>query len=408
MPAPVLDLAALGDRFTLDPYPTYARMRSQGPVHKVHTPDGEDVWLVVGHEQARAVLTDPRFSKDWVNSSTMLNDAEAEVAGNMLESDPPRHTRLRKLVAREFTARRIERMRPRIQQIVDDLLDAMSLSPDGRADLIEALAWPLPITVICELLGVPEQDRSAFRGWTDTLVFPEGADDRDRALTGMTEYLTGLIADKRRQPDDDLLSALVRTSEEDGSKLSSEELVGMAFILLIAGHETTVNLIGNGVHALLTHPDQLGALRSDMTLLEGAVEEMLRYEGPVETATYRFPTEPVDLGGTVVPAGDSVLVVLADADRCPARFPEPSRFDVRRDARGHLAFGYGLHHCAGAPLARLEAQIAVGSLLERFPDLGLGADPDALVWYPNMMIRGLKALPVQWSTARAAAQEPAV
>lgn len=397
-PAPVLDLAALGDEFALDPYPTYARMRSRGPVHRVRTPDGEDVWLVVGYEQARAVLADPRFSKDWVNSSVTLAAGEAEVAGNMLESDPPRHTRLRKLVAREFTMRRTETLRPRIQGIVDDLLDTMRLSPGGRADLIEALAWPVPITVICELLGVPGQDRAAFRGWTNTFVFPKTAEAKAQALAGMTGYLGSLVADKRERPGDDLLSDLVRASEEDDS-LSRDELIGMAFILLIAGHETTVNLIGNGVHALLAHPRQLADLRADMTLLDGAIEEMLRYEGPVETATYRFPTEPVDLEGTVVPAGDSVLVVLADAGRCPVRFSEPHRFDIRRDTRGHLAFGHGLHHCTGAPLARLEAHIVVRTLLERFPDLALDARPEELSWYPNMMIRGLKTLPIRWDTA---------
>ncbi|MEV5885279.1 cytochrome P450 [Streptomyces sp. NPDC052020] len=397
----------MGHEFLADPYPTYARLRAEGPVHRVRTTDGEEVWLVVGYEQARAVLTDPRFSKDWRNSTASLTAAEDMVNSSMLDSDPPRHTRLRKLVARAFTMRRIEGMRPRVQQIVDGLMDAMLASPDGRADLVKALAWPLPITVICELLGVPEQDRSAFRGWTDSFVSPEGPGEADKALAEMAGYLSALIEAKRGAPGGDLLSALVRTSDEDGSVLSPDELLSMAFVLLIAGHETTVNLISNGMQALLRNPEQLAALREDMTLLDGAVEEMLRYDGPVESATLRFPTEPVDLGGTVVPAGVSVMVVLADADRDPARFPDPHRFDIRRDARGHVAFGYGIHYCIGAPLARMEAKIAVRAVLERCPDLALDVAPEELTWFPNMMIRGTKTLPVRWTPAYAAG-EPAL
>ncbi|MFF8838676.1 cytochrome P450 [Streptomyces sp. NPDC015130] len=399
---PVLDLAALGQDFAADPYPTYARLRAEGPAHRVRTPEGEEVWLVLGYDMVRSVLADPRFSKDWNNSATPPTEAEEALSHNMLESDPPRHTRLRKLVAREFTMRRVELLRPRVQAIVDGLMDAMLAAPEGRADLMESLAWPLPVTVISELLGVPEPDRAAFRVWTDAFVFPDDPAQAQVAMAEMSAYLSALIDSKRGQDDEDLLGALVRTSDEDGSRLTSEELLGMAHILLVAGHETTVNLIGNGMHALLSHPDQLAALRADMTLLDGAVEEMLRYEGPVESATYRFPVEDVDLGGTVIPAGETVLVVLADAHRTPERFPDPHRFDIRRDTGGHLAFGHGIHFCIGAPLARMEARIAVRALLERCPDLALDASPGELVWYPNPMIRGLRALPVRWRRGREA------
>ncbi|MET9291090.1 cytochrome P450 [Streptomyces sp. NPDC003077] len=395
----IVDLRELGPDFHGNPHPVYARMRAEGPVHRVRTTDGEDVWLVVGYDQARAVLNDPRFSKDWSRSASpdlRPSGKAALVSANMLESDPPRHTRLRKLVAREFTTRRVEALRPRVREITEDLLDAMLAAPDGRADLVADLAFPLPITVICELLGVPVEDRATFRAWTDKFVMPDSPQEAQQAVEDMAGYIEKLVADKRARPGDDLLSALTRTAADDGERLAEDELIAMAYVLLIAGHETTVNLITNGMYALLTHPDQLALLRADMSLLDNAVEEMLRYEGPVEAATYRFPLEPVTLGDTVLPAGASVLVVLADAHRDPSRFPDPDRFDIRRPTGGHLAFGHGIHFCIGAPLARMEARIAIRRLLERCPRLGLVDDPGTLRWFPNMMIRGVRELWVGW------------
>ncbi|MFE2158921.1 cytochrome P450 [Streptomyces lydicus] len=393
----IVDLGAYGEDFTANPYKYYAKLRAQGPVHRVRVPNGPDVWLVVGHEAVRGALTDPRLSKNW-RASGQLGPAGEESAlfTNMLDADPPHHTRLRKLVAKEFTARRVEALRPRVQQITDELLDAMLDAPDGRADLVEALAFPLPMTVICELIGVPAMDREAFRGWSNELVAPTGEEAAYAATVAMSDYLVGLIEARRKDPGEGLLSDLIRTSDEDGDQLSREELVGTAFLLLVAGHETTVSLLSNGVRALLQHPAQLAALRADFSLLDNAVEEMLRYDGPVETATWRFSSEPVEIGGTLIPAGETILVALASASRDPERYSAADDFDITRDARGHAAFGHGIHFCLGAPLARLEARVALRSLLERCPDLALDVDPGALTWRTGMLIRGTEQLPVRW------------
>ncbi|MEU6082737.1 cytochrome P450 [Streptomyces sp. NPDC047108] len=392
-----------GAAFTADPYPVYAELRAQGPVHRIRMPDMGEVWLIVGHEEAREALSDTRLSKEWRTAGEVWDGPVTALNANMLEADPPHHTRLRKLVAREFTPRRVEELRPRVQQITDELLDAMLAAPDGRADLVDALAFPLPMTVICELLGVPSLDRRTFRGWSNEIVAATSKENEAAAFTAMHDYLAGLIEDKRcSEPGEDLLSALIRTRAEDGDRLSADELLGMAFLLLVAGHETTVNLIANGVHALLTHQPQLAALRADFSLMDSAVEEMLRYEGPVETSTFRFTREAADVGGTVIPAGQPVLVGLASADRDPARFPAADRFDIRRSASGdggrsHLAFGHGIHYCLGAPLARLEGRTAIRTLLERCPDLALDTgDPAALPRIPGLLMRGFRRLPVRW------------
>ncbi|MCX5386465.1 cytochrome P450 [Streptomyces sp. NBC_00083] len=395
---PVVDLSEHAEEFNADPYPMYAKLRAEGPVHLVRTPPtGTDVWLIVGHEAARAALADPRFGKDW----RVLTDegrTELPAGANMLETDPPQHTRLRKLVAREFTPRRIEALRPRVQDVTDELLDAMLAAPGRTADLVDALAFPLPMTVIAELIGVPDLDRAAFRVLSNQAVAPltdAGGEDAVREIGG---YLAGLIEAKRAGgPADDLLSALIRAGDEDDDQLSPDELIGMAFLLLVAGHETTVNLISNGIRALLAHPDQLAALRADFDgLIDGAVEEMLRYEGPVETATYRFAREPVQVGDVLIPAGAPVLVALASAGRDPQRYDDPDRFDIRRAPQSHLAFGHGIHFCLGAPLARMEGRIAVRTLLERAPDLQLAAGAGELEWLPGMLIRGVRHLPVRW------------
>jgi cytochrome P450 len=395
----ITDLAAMGEEFVRDPHPVYAALRERGPVHRVRIPEGAEAWLIVGYEAGRAALVDPRFCKDWRNASQSFPIPNPAPGPHMLNSDPPDHERLRRLVVREFTARRIERLVPRVQQITDALLDDMLGHPDGRADLVEALSFPLPISVICELLGVPMLDRSMFSTLTDTILSDAHPDPAVRAAaTGqMAAYLADLLDSKRRAPGEDLMSALIRTTDDDGDRLSVDELRGTAWLLLVAGHETTVNLISNGVLALLTHPDQLAVLRADLTLVDNAVEEMLRYEGPLETPTFRFTSEPVEIGGTVIPGGELVLVALADADRDPARFPDPGRFDVRRSAHGHLAFGHGIHHCLGAPLARTEGRIAVRTLLRRCPDLALDASPATLAWRRGMLMRGPRSLPVRYS-----------
>ncbi|MFE0515145.1 cytochrome P450 [Streptomyces sp. NPDC058964] len=393
--AQVIDLGEFGDGFRRDPHPVYARLRELGPVHRVRYPAPDqhhETWIVVGHEEARAALADPRLAKDGSKIGVTFLDEEL-IGRHLLGTDPPQHTRLRGLITSAFTMRRVEELRPRIQEITDQLLDEML--PHGRADLIEAFAYPLPITVICELLGVPEMDRTEFRKLSTEAVAPADAESENDAFVRLAAYLTELIADKRRAgPSGDLLGDLIRTTAQDGDRLSPQELRGMAFVLLIAGHETTVNLIGNTVLSLLEHPGQLAALRADMSLLDGAVEETLRYEGPVENGTYRYAAEPLEIAGTAIARGESVLIGLSAADRDEARYPGADRFDIRRDTRGHLAFGHGIHYCLGAPLARLEARRALRSLLDRAPALALDGTPGE--WLPGMLMRGVRRLPVRW------------
>ncbi|MFE0648337.1 cytochrome P450 [Streptomyces sp. NPDC059534] len=390
----VIELGECGADFTANPYPLYAKLREAGPVHEVRMPDGFQFWLVVGHEEGRAALADPRLAKS--PSVIGVKPPEADIIGvHLLAADAPDHTRLRRLVTAEFTGRRVESLRPRIERLTHELADAME--PAGRADLVDAYAFPLPITVICELLGVPAEDRDTFRHWSNELVVPTGEEGIQAALEGFGGYLDELIEDKRAAgPADDLLSGLITARAEDGDRLSGPELRAMAYLLLIAGHETTVNLISNTVRNLLTHPEQLAALRADPDLLDGTIEESLRYDGPVETGTFRFTREEFAIGGRVIPAGESVLVGIGALDRDPARFPDPDRFDIRRDTRGHLAFGHGIHYCLGAPLARLEGRIALRTLLDRFPRLALDPEGAPWEWLPGLLLRGVRGLPVRW------------
>jgi cytochrome P450 len=341
--------------------------------------------LITRYEDVMAVLKDERFVKNWRQALTpeqlaqtpQIPEVMEPLSTNMLDTDPPDHERLRALVSKAFTPRLIERMRPRVQAIADVLLDAVQ--DKGEMDLIDDYAFPLPITVIAELLGVPTEDRNRFREWSDAAVSGNASQEYlEKVLLphmqAFTDYLRQMFEEKRKNPGEDLISALVR-AEEAGDKLSQDELLGMVFLLLVAGHETTVNLIGNGVLALLQHPDQLQKLRDDPSLIKPAVEELLRYDGPVETATERFAREDVAMGGTVIPKGEMVLVVIAAADRDPERFPDPDLLDITRTDNKHLAFGKGIHHCLGAPLARMEAQIAIGTLLRRMPRLRLIRNP---------------------------------
>ncbi|MFG2982004.1 cytochrome P450 [Streptomyces sp. NPDC048258] len=396
---PLTDITAHAEAFNADPYPFYAALRSVGPVHRLVI-GGDRTWLIVGHDEARQALAHPALSKNWLGSELFANTPVTAAATNMLDSDPPHHTRLRRLVAGEFTSRRVEALRPRVQQVTDELLDAMAAAPDRRADLIRSFAAPLPMTVICELLGVPDLDQERFRYWSGEVVAPlDPANPDPRVMEEMTAYLYELVEAKAADPGEDLLSALIRTRDEEGDQLSPEELIGMAFLLLVAGHETTVNLIGNGVRALLAHPDQLAALRADPDgLIDGAVEEMLRYDGPVQHATYRFARADLEIGGTVIEAGSSVLIGLAAAGRDPARFDEPGPdvFDIRRTGPSHLAFGHGIHFCLGAPLARMEGRIAIRALLERFPDLAEDPDAGPRDWLPGTLMRGVTRLPLRW------------
>jgi cytochrome P450 len=407
---PADQLIELGDEFLADPHPLYEWLRRERPVAPVRLPQGLRVWLVTRYADVRAGLVDPRLAKGSAGLNAVFERQfggpgqrvrwAQQLTSHMLNSDPPDHTRLRKLVSRGFTGRAIDRLRPRIESLAAELADTMATQLAGRAtvDLVDSFAFPLPMTVICEILGVADERRAEFRRWSNTMLSTAPVEQRSAAAAGMSEYLVGLVADKRAHPGPDMLSAIVAAGE-DADQLSETEAVSMAFLLLVAGHETTVNLIGNGMFALLRRPDELARLRADPSLLPGAVEEFLRLDSPVNLATMRFTAEPVTIGGTEIPAGELVLLSLGSANRDPARYQHPDELDVRRDG-GHLAFGHGIHFCLGAPLARLEGVVAFRVLLERFPTLTLAADPAELSWRPSTLLRGLTRLPVRLASAR--------
>ncbi|OLZ61015.1 cytochrome P450 family protein [Amycolatopsis keratiniphila] len=383
-----------------DPHRVSALLREEGPARKVRLPRGLDVWIVTGYAEARAILSDSRVAKDPEairrlferdGFESAADNAVRALGAHMLNSDPPDHTRLRKLVNQAFTSRTVSRLRPRIEQITAELLDG--IGDAERIDLLPAFAVPLPIRVICELLGVHAGDQPAFATWSNTMVAWSTPEELQAAAAKMHAYLVDLIEEKRAEPAEDLLSALIHASDE-GDSLTADELLAMAFLLLVAGFETTVNLIANSVLALLREPDQLAALRADPALIPGAVEEFLRYDGAIHLATIRFTKEAVPVGDVEIPAGEFVLVSLLGANRDAGRFEDPDRLDVTRSASGHLAFGHGIHYCVGAPLARLEAEIALRGLLGRFPVLGLDAEPEALRWRESTLVHGLETLPV--------------
>jgi len=387
----------LGDDYFQNPLAFYTRMREEGPVTPVVLPDGGRFWLVTRYADVRAALADPRLYKDWAGKLTGPDWVPDEVTGylsvHLLNADPPDHTRLRKLVTKAFTARRVAALRPRVEAITAALLDGLAAGPD-QVDLIETFAFPLPVTVICELLGVPVRDQDRFREWSHAVVASDGEADFRTTGAAMFYYFTDLVAAKRARPADDLVSALIEASDS-GDTLNERELIAMLFLLLIAGHETTTNLIASGTLALLANPPELSRLRSDPSLLPGAVEELLRFANPLNHATERFTIEPVEIGGVTIPAREWVLCVTSSANRDPDRFSSPDTLDVGRDAGGHVAFGHGIHYCLGAPLARLEGEVAFGGLLSRFPSLALAVEPAELRWRKSSLIHGLEALPVR-------------
>lgn len=387
-----------------DPYPVYAELRTREPVHRLSRSGERSVWLVTRYGDVDRALRDPALSKNARrvlprDQLPQLPDAVRPLFKHMLLSDPPHHTRLRSLVSRAFTPRLVEAQRDRVHQIAGQLVDAVE--DDGAMDLVDQYAFPLPMRVITHFLGVPGSDADRFRQWSQVVVdapaalgMPPSAQLLD-VLAEFRAYLLDLFDRKRRDPADDLVSALVLAEDVDGT-LSEDELVAMVFLLLIAGHETTVGLIGNSVLALLRHPDQLALVRDQPALLDGAIEELLRYDGPVATATVRYALDDLDLAGTRVRAGDTVLLSLASADRDGDRFPAADRLDVRRPDNRHVAFGRGIHYCLGAPLARLEGTVAIGTLVRRLPGLRLTVPVDALEHRPGAIVRGLTSLPIAW------------
>jgi cytochrome P450 len=393
--------------FREDPYVFYKMLRDNTP--RLRTDFG--LWFLTTHADASAVLRDPRNSSDEKHSTLYAAYMEqvreedrspmVEAFRTMLFMDPPDHTRLRGLVQQAFTPRMVEQIRPRAQQLIDELLDRAT-EADRSMDVIEQVAYPLPVTIICELLGVPVADHSQFADWSRSLSraidpsplrTPELEQEIETAALAFAGYFEALVAERRALLGDDLLSALI-TAEAEGDRLDGDELFGTALLLLIAGHETTVNLIGNGLLALLRNPAEYQRLVDDPLLARTAVDEALRYDSPVQM-NQRIALEPFTLsGGEVVDVGDQMIVMLAAANRDPAAFPEPDRFDVgRADARRHLAFGGGIHHCLGAALARVEGEVALSTLVRRLPDMELAGEPERR---PNFTLRGLAHLPVAY------------
>ncbi|MFD7658205.1 cytochrome P450 [Actinosynnema sp. NPDC059797] len=392
--------ALFGPDYLRDPHPALRALREQGPVHRAVLPNKLPVWVVVGHEAARAVLADERVAKDHRRLGEIMS-AKLEAAGgeprlsalyrgNMLLTDPPDHTRLRGLLAKDFTSRRVERLRPRVERLTAELLDAMPAHRE--VDLVEHFAFPLPMTVICELLGIPEDGRARMRTWSQHLMGEAGTADMLTASEEITAYLTALIAEKRAHPGDDLLSALTR-ARDDGDRLTEAELLGTCLLLVVAGHETTAGLIGSAAEWLLRDEATRARLVADPDLIPRAVDELLRLTSPVSLTPPRFTTAPVRLGDTTIPEGEVVLVSLPSANRDPARFAAPDTFDAGR-AHSHLAFGHGLHFCIGAPLARLEGEIALRHLLTRFPRYTRAIPADDLRPRRSLTVTGWRALPV--------------
>ncbi len=403
MPADLrFDLAS--PSFKADPYPTYARLRSEAPVFRTSIGWWRRVWLVARYGDVATLLRDPRFAKDPLavkgdggrGAGPWIPAFLRPLTRNMLDLDAPDHTRLRALVQKAFTPRLVDALRPRVESLVDELLTDALRRP--RGDLIAQLALPVPLTIIAELLGVPPADRPRFHRWS-TRVLSATPDLRALAILpavrAMFRYLRALFATRRAEPRDDLITALVQ-AEEAGDRLSEDELLGMVFLLLAAGHETTVNLIGSGVLALLQHPRELERLRDEPALAKSAVEELVRFTSPVELATERYAREEVEIAGVRIGRGEMVLGLIGSANRDPEQFAGPDVLDLGREPNRHLGFGSGAHYCLGAPLARLEAQIAIPALLRRAPRLRLEVPPAALRWRRHMFLRGLRELPVRF------------
>ena len=392
--------------FKADPFPTFAEMRHNAPIYAHKDRGGRTIWYFTRYRDVMTVMRDARFVKDPMNAqerskkqvrSKQAPSLQQAINRNMLFSDPPDHTRLRALVNLAFTPRRVERMADQVQAAADRLLDAVI--DTGKIELIGDYALPLAIIIISDLLGIPEADRDQVALWSQSIISPGGrglkASERKRQMRAFVDYLNDLFAERQRSPQDDLITALVE-AEAEGEKLTEMELSSMVALLLVTGHETTVNLIGNGALTLLTHPDQLALLLANPHLIDSAVEELLRYDGPVETSTTRWVGEDLTYAGHVMKRGDVVRVVITSANRDSAEFPTPNTLDITRKRNKHLQFGHGIHYCLGAPLARLEGRIGLWTLFTRLSNLRLTTPADQLKWRPGVLFRGLDTLPLQF------------
>ncbi|WP_030107044.1 MULTISPECIES: cytochrome P450 [Actinoalloteichus] len=397
------DAVALPVEVFADPEALFARLGHRGPVHRVTLPDGMPTVLVTGNQAARDALSDPRLVRGIGAAAPELHPyhpmggEDFPLSRHMLFADPPDHERLRRLVSKAFTRRRVEAMRPRVQEITDSLLDAVA--DRGSTDLVEAVALPLPIAVICEMLGIPREDRGEFEQHAEVLTGINSSSSYEDIITAgrwLDTYLGGLVEDRRARPGDDLVSAMVLAQERD-DRLSDVEVRSNSMLLLSAGFETTVNLIANGMLTLLRHPDDLDRLRADPGLVPAALEELLRFDSPVSSITYHFARQDLELAGVRVRAGEHVVISVAAANHDPSVFPDPHRLDTARETGGRvLGFSHGIHYCLGAPLARIEGEIAVTTMLRRLPGLRLAVDVADLRWRPTYNLHRLTALPVRF------------
>ncbi|CAI6048937.1 Cytochrome P450 CYP107DY1 [Paenibacillus sp. JJ-100] len=394
----------LDHSFIQQPFPVYEKLRTEEPVHRLLLPSGHVAWMVTRYEDAVKILQDGRFVTGVLDDSydameETLPPHKTIISRNLISVGPEDHRRLRRLIQKAFTPRMIERLRGRIVEISDELLDKIQARNTREFDLIEDYAFPLPIIVICEMLGVPLKDQDKFRTWSNTIMEgvsnPQMNLESDEVMKAFVNYLQELISERRNHIQQDLISDLI-SIEEEGDKLTEQELYALVFVLIIAGHETTVNLIGNGMLALLEHPQQKQLLMDHPDLIQAAVEEVLRFNGPAEISNVRWTTENVDFQGKHIRQGDMVLVALSSANRDSSQYEEPDTFDITRKVNDHIAFGKGVHYCLGAPLARLEGEIAINALLHRLPEIRLNTDAELLEWRPGMIIRGLKAFPVAY------------
>ncbi|GAA2809702.1 cytochrome P450 [Crossiella cryophila] len=392
-----------GAEFDANPYPAYDWLRRNSPVHRIDMPGGAWAWLVTRYDDALEALAHPKLHKSpakanvvWQRSGMGLPfDHRPTLARNMLNADPPDHARQRQAVSALFSAQRMERLRERCRRITEQAI--AGFAPAGKADLIAELAYPLPVTIICDLLGMPQEDRANYHRWAAVIDSSEVAaiDEVWGVTDSLERYVIGLIARKRENPADDLVSALVEL--QDKKVLSADEVSSMVFLLLIAGHETMVALIGNGLLTLLRNPKYAELARTDSSTLSAIIEEVLRYAGPVRNATWRFAIEPITIGGQLVQAGEPVLVSLLSANHDPEVFDSPAEFDPYRRAQHHLAFGHGPHVCVGQSMSRVLGEVAIGTVLRYLPDLRLAVPAEKLSWWPSAIMRGVYELPVEFT-----------
>jgi len=394
-------LAALaGSQFRSNPYPFYAHLRKDHPVIQVVTPDGLLAWLITRYDDVLNALKDKRLSKDKANlgeKPPWVPKYFEPLARNMLDVDDPDHARLRTLVHKAFTPKLIETLRESIETLSEELIEAAKRR--GRMDLIAEFALPLPVAVISQMLGSPKREQDKFHRWSNAIVSSQsskfGALKAIPSVVSFLRYIRRLVRLRQVNPENDLTTAMIQ-AEEAGDRMNMDEMLAMIFLLLIAGHETTVNLIGNGMRALLTHPEQMEKLHADPSLVASAVEEMLRFDSPVEMATERYTKEGIEVGGVAIPAGARVYAVIASANRDEQQFERADQFDITRSNNRHLSFGMGTHYCLGAPLARMEGQIAITALLKHMPKLRLRVPYNEIRWRPGLVLRGVKSLPVEF------------